>query len=139
MQATGGMTKKDDLQKVLHMFDPAQREILLLMKRDSWRRFQSSEEAKTIRALTASLFAHENFSDPDRDKQQAKFQTRFDLMSDETLVSRKLLPIEFLTSNHSIIIVVVIVVVIVGWTYSWMSLCYHFCFLSFLFSFCWKV
>jgi hypothetical protein len=81
------MTKKDDLQKVLHMFDAAQREILLLMKRDSWRRFQNSDEARSIRSFTNNIFAHENFGDAERGKLEAKFHARFDLMSDETLVS----------------------------------------------------
>eukprot|EP00300_Choanocystis_sp_HF-7_P000127 c10108_g1_i1.p1 GENE.c10108_g1_i1~~c10108_g1_i1.p1 ORF type:complete len:1156 (+),score=342.36 c10108_g1_i1:146-3613(+) len=83
------LNKKDEgaFVKALHMFDGAQREILLLMKRDTWRRFQQDSSCTaSLKNSALTLFNHEGFEDPERFKQLEKFQNRFELLEDETLV-----------------------------------------------------
>eukprot|EP00299_Pterocystis_sp_00344_P012827 c6214_g1_i2.p1 GENE.c6214_g1_i2~~c6214_g1_i2.p1 ORF type:complete len:1169 (+),score=268.13 c6214_g1_i2:294-3509(+) len=98
--ASGALMKREEQTRLLHIFDAAQREILLLMKRDSWRRFQASDEARTIRNFTVSLFSTEAFVDPEKEKAQQKFQAKFDLMSDETLMRSFPCALEKLMTLH---------------------------------------
>eukprot|EP00301_Raphidiophrys_heterophryoidea_P027006 c9435_g1_i1.p1 GENE.c9435_g1_i1~~c9435_g1_i1.p1 ORF type:complete len:1156 (-),score=387.18 c9435_g1_i1:226-3693(-) len=68
------------------MFDSAQREILVLMKRDSWRRFHTSSEAQNIRRLLDKVCVPEEYEDPERLRMETRLHNRFDLTSDEKVV-----------------------------------------------------
>eukprot|EP00298_Acanthocystis_sp_HF-20_P017160 c21680_g1_i1.p1 GENE.c21680_g1_i1~~c21680_g1_i1.p1 ORF type:complete len:1127 (+),score=413.70 c21680_g1_i1:40-3420(+) len=77
---------KDVNLKAKHVFDSAQKEILLLMRRDAWSRFFADPAYRIKCEAATKLFDFTDFVDPEDSKNKEKFRSRFEIDPTEQLV-----------------------------------------------------